>query len=308
MSTLRDEYQQIEQNAEREIQSLERQKPFLQPERDIFENSSQVMSSIYKIVEGEEIIEGALTVTERKLKFFGCDFIKGGYLFLKGLKCPADARDFILILLAISGGNSEQKLIITDDRVAELSGLSKKTIQRKRKALKAWQQAKNWKVIEVWEGPRDRDTRRYLPTEYRVRFADFLIRFVWEMRSIIHPKPLAIAEPRDDKESPALWGEMKREKGMSAFPENISDRDVERIAVRISDDFEDAPIPTREERMGGSKSNQRRDRLAAFESIALKAITDARDELVLRKVSPHAWWAEFKRKGAQLIGQYAETD
>lgn len=241
---------------EAEDAAYERTAPMLEPERIEFDKAGGALSALARSAGSEgtaldlaKLQAQALSTSDRKLRGYGCDFINGAYLFLKILECPPQARDFVLILLALSRGDSETSLSITDVRIGELSDLTRQSIFNKRKALIEWQQAKDWTIIEIQEKPYNRETQKFEPTQYKITFADYVVVFVREMREFLAKKPLSNNVTKENigvfEDSQESRDQQEAKNARQAFPESVRDDTIFRIADRISSDFPNAPFVPR---------------------------------------------------------------
>jgi hypothetical protein len=124
-----------------------------------------------------------VTTAGTRLEQDGCDFIGAAQVFLDLLDCPYIAREFVLTLMGLSGGNSADLLVITDEQIAKRSGQDRRTITRQRKALMQWEQEQNFTIVEIREQDYDPVTKRYKPTEYRLTVNPFISKFITKARS-----------------------------------------------------------------------------------------------------------------------------
>ena len=202
----------------------------------------------------ERLHRQALTKSDERLKEYGCDFIAGGYLFLRALEAPADARDYVLILLGMTRGDARENYSITDERIADFSGLGVRTVQRKRASLIEWQQAKNWTLVRIEERPYNPATQRYEANRYRTVFADYVTAFVREMRDYhISRSSLTATTSSSSRQNGVLVEEQAgaaTEAGAAVsdeprYPVRLHDDAAARFANRISQDFPDAPFVAR---------------------------------------------------------------
>jgi len=106
-----------------------------------------------------------------------CIFIKQAYVFLGLLDCPGDARDIILWLAGHSEGDFSRPFTLTQAQIAESMGLSVDTVQRKLKALEAWEQQTNRTVIQIIKQPYDYKAKKYGVTEYRVLASKYILEY-----------------------------------------------------------------------------------------------------------------------------------
>jgi hypothetical protein len=125
-----------------------------------------------------------VTTAGTRLEQDGCDFIGATQVFLDLLGCPYIAREFVLTLMGLSGGNSKDLLIITDKQIAARSGQEERTIRRQRQALFEWEQAINCTMVEIHEKEYDPVTKRYRPTEYRMTLSPYISEFITDARSM----------------------------------------------------------------------------------------------------------------------------
>ncbi len=108
----------------------------------------------------------------------GCAFIRWGYFFLYYLGCPAECRDWAICICALTGGNSKEPCIITGHQIETLMGYSAKTVRDKREMFLAWQQESNWGVIDYYEGARDGETKKYIPSRYQANLISYIVAFI----------------------------------------------------------------------------------------------------------------------------------
>jgi hypothetical protein len=291
---------------------LEQRRPFLVPERDVYDQVSGAKLSILRSagasLDSEKLVQvsnEALTTVERKLRIIGCDFIAASYYLLKRNECPADARDFVNILMAMTGGDSELTFVIKDEWIAEFSGLSKSSVVRKRTALKDWQFAKNVCVIQIFEQPRSKENKHFKPNQYRVVFSDHVIRFALELRKLIQSRGTRIPQEVPDgteTERPALWQDMKKEKEPLSFPVTLPLDAIDNAADRVSNDFRQDPIKPREKYQHKNQGSfTKRDPLEAAEARVLYALNDCRKELQMRKGDVNSWWVGFRQRAIRLL-------
>jgi hypothetical protein len=255
-----------------------------------------------------ETHEGALELADERLKRFGCDFIKASYLLMGALEMPGDARDFVIIVMAASGG-TRRRLIIKDEKLAELSGYTDRTIRTKRKAYLEWEASeKGWTAVRVIEQKFDPTAGQTPPTEYEVPFTDALIVALREWRTY-YQQQLNQYEPPDrgGDEPPALWEEMREERRRSAFAESTRPEVFTEIAHRvIPDKLACEPSERRREQDGRrieAPPQQTRDRLSANDARILMLIAENRDLARKRGQGAYSWFQDLKRKAAIVLAE-----
>jgi hypothetical protein len=247
--------------------------------------------------------EEDLSAIERKLRLFGCDFIGSSYLLMKEHGCNKDARDYVQIMMAMLRGNPNLA-IVKDEWVAEFSGLSVKSVVRKRKALKAWQFTSNVSLIEIHEQPRTKGTTNYRPTMYRDVFSQHVVRFSIELTKLLNNRTPheAKSDLPDGKEKPQLWGDMAKEKEPVIFPHRLSSETVRQTARRIGEDFSTDVIPPRPKYDTSRKTFEPRDSglTTAEEKLCLN-LAWCRDAARKQGRSAYSWWNDFKQKAAVIL-------
>lgn len=243
-----------------------------------------------------EADEEAVQLAQDRLKRYACDFIKATYLLLGAYGCEGEARDFALMMLAATGGNSKQLIILTDERLSKLTGLSERTIVRRRNAFRAWEQRIKWTVIEMPAQPRK--SKQHPPTHYRVLLGDLVSQFIREWRSYYQRQAALPAAPDvEEDRPPELWEDMKREKEQVAFAETTSEETVRRVAVDIMDRNPAQPAPPKQP----SQKKPKKDTLDTNEQRILQLVAACRDEARRKGVPAYSWWESFKRKIAILL-------
>src|ERR1044072_7818799 len=198
-------------------------------------------------VRAETIHEGAVDIVYQKLQRYACDYIKAAYLMLQELGVSDEAKEFVIIMLGVSGGNSKKKLIVTDERLAEMTGYSRKTLGLKRRAYREWEARAGWTVVKIHERPRDKETHQFYPTEYEVLFADHVTQFLREWRTFYQQRlNQPIAKDAGEEEPAHLWDDLREQRKETAFAEATSAEVRHSIAEKvIGDRMEMSPIPPR---------------------------------------------------------------
>jgi hypothetical protein len=255
-----------------------------------------------------EVDESAVQLVQEKVKRYACDFIKATYLLLGRFKCQGEARDFALMLLAATGGNSKQKIILSDEQLEKLTGHSTRTIQRRRAAFRAWEKRAGWTCIEIHEQRRERNTKHIPPTEYRVLLGDVVSDFIREWRSYYQarrPLQSAGAPEEADAQVPELWEDMRREKERAAFAETTSEKTVDRIVGDLLDRHKAIPVPPRSvyTRPAYEGKQRRPDPVTLAENRMLEDLRFCRDQARRNKRPAYSWWEGFKRQAALVLAE-----
>lgn len=264
-----------------------------------------------------EVNVGALAVADERLGRFFCDALKASYLLMNALEVPAQARDFVLIVMAASGGRN-RRLIMTDERLANFSGYSERTIREKRRLYREWLDSpKGWTAVRIHEQGFDRAAGKTAPTEYEVPFTAAVIKALREWRSYYQQQlNQPQVEDRAPEEPPGLWDDMREERKSVAFAESTRPEVFTEIAGRVISDTLDCELVDKGERRRDLEANRkmqaareqtaakvRRDDLAASEAQLLSLIARARDAARRKGQGAYSWWADFKRKAAIVLAE-----
>ena len=255
-----------------------------------------------------EVHGGALAVADERLARFGCDFLKAAYLSMAALKMDGDARDFVTIILAASGG-SGRRLIITDEQLARLSGYSDRTVRTKRRAYLEWQHSeRGWTAVRVIEGKYDHETGKNIPTQYEVPFAQAVIQVLREWRTYYQQQLNQPEVPDRDAETeakdPGLWQERREERASIAFAESTRVEVFERITNKVIPQTLDCePSQLRRKEFKPSAAPPQKDELAIIEAQMLALIARGRDKSRQKGMGAYTWWTEFKRKAAVVLAE-----
>ena len=257
--------------------------------KEVFANLALARNALASVTgaEGDLSKNVVLTSAGHDLQKDGCDFIHAAQWFLTLLGCPSTAIDFVLTLMGISAGDHEQLMVITDDHIAEVSGISRQSVSKKRKALMRWEQQMDYSVVEIHEGKWNHETGHFKPTRYRLVLLPYVARFVQEGRS---------------------------SKVLSKNPKNNIKQATEDgtydLAIDIAADMPNAPIVKRiNERFQKPAGQQGKIKFVDSDKLFNEMLADLakyRDSRRIEGKSAYEGWREFIRKGSSIISEPTE--
>jgi hypothetical protein len=89
------------------------------------------------------------------------------YFLLNHYKCPPAARDVVLVICGLSGGDYQNYTKVTQKQIGERMGIQPEAVREKLKLLIDWEQEHNRAVLQIRQQEREGEARHFGITEYR---------------------------------------------------------------------------------------------------------------------------------------------